>query len=71
MAYVNDIHRLEAGSADRLGGIVRRLRERISQYRLYRKTLDELRALSPRELADLGIHETMIGQIAYDAAYSK
>lgn len=71
MALANDILRLEAGVADRLGEIMRRIRERMEKRRKYRQTVDELRTLSSRELNDLGIHESMIERIAYEAAYGK
>ena len=71
MALANDILRLEAGIVDRLGEIMRRIRVRMEKRRKYRQTVDELRALNSRELNDLGIHESMIEQIAYEAAYGK
>lgn len=71
MALANDIHRLEAGISDRLGEIMQRIRVRMEKRRKYRQTLDELRALNSRELNDLGIHESMIERIAYEAAYGK
>lgn len=45
------------------------LRTRFQQYRVYRNTLNELRTLSDRELADLGLHRSMLRRIAYQAAY--
>lgn len=35
----------------------------------YKTTVHELRALSDRELADLGLHRSHIKRIAYEAAY--
>lgn len=35
----------------------------------YRQTMDELQGLTDRDLADLGIHRSMIPAVAYDAAY--
>jgi uncharacterized protein YjiS (DUF1127 family) len=46
-----------------------RLRKAISDYRLYRKTLDELAALNNRELADLGISRFSIREIAHESVY--
>ncbi|PQO23024.1 hypothetical protein C2I36_09985 [Rhodobacteraceae bacterium WD3A24] len=40
------------------------LREWRVQRAKFRQTFDELSALSDRELADLGIHRTEIGEIA-------
>ncbi|EBA14325.1 hypothetical protein RSK20926_15777 [Roseobacter sp. SK209-2-6] len=45
------------------------LRIRFNRYRLYRKTVNELSALSNRELADLGLNSSMIKRISYQAAY--
>lgn len=40
-------------------------------HRVYRETLAELQALSPRELADLGLNASMLRSIALEAAYGK
>ena len=56
-------------SGPRLSGVLGGLTQRFSRYKTYRRTLDELNALSSRELADLGIHESQIRGIAYRAAY--
>ncbi|MEJ6401477.1 DUF1127 domain-containing protein [Yoonia sp. 2307UL14-13] len=37
----------------------------------YRTTFNELAALSDRDLADLGLHRSMIKAVAYKAAYGK
>ncbi|PQO22204.1 hypothetical protein C2I36_14305 [Rhodobacteraceae bacterium WD3A24] len=42
---------------------------RIARYRDYRRTLNELRALSTRDLADLGLEPDAIKRIARQAAY--
>lgn len=39
--------------------------------RIYVQTLTELRALSDRDLADLGLHRSLIRAVAKDAAYGK
>lgn len=52
-------------SADWLQG----LKTRFQSYRVYRHTLSELSALSDRELADLGLHRSMLKRVAYQAAY--
>lgn len=38
---------------------------------VYVQTLSELRALSDRDLADLGLHRSLIRAVAKDAAYGK
>ena len=53
----------------RLATLRARLVEAATKRKVYRTTLRELQNLSPRELADLGITQTMIRDIAYDAAY--
>ncbi len=39
--------------------------------RVFLTTLNELQALSNRELADLGLHRSQLRQIALEAAYQK
>ena len=38
---------------------------------VFKQTLSELRQLSNRDLADLGIHRAMITRVAHEAAYGK
>ncbi|MCV6584542.1 MAG: DUF1127 domain-containing protein [Marinibacterium sp.] len=45
------------------------LRRRYATFRVYQKTLSEMRALSDRELADLGLHRSMLRRIALQAVY--
>ncbi|WP_299668298.1 DUF1127 domain-containing protein [uncultured Ruegeria sp.] len=40
---------------------------RFVRYRLYRQTVKQLSGLSDRELADLGLHRSMIRQLAMQA----
>jgi uncharacterized protein YjiS (DUF1127 family) len=46
-------------------GITAALRQR----QVYLTTLRELGSLSDRDLADLGIHRAIVGDIAFEAAY--
>lgn len=46
-------------------------REGWGRWRLYRRTLDELSALSNRDLADLGLSRASIRAVAFEAAYGK
>ncbi|WP_425505180.1 DUF1127 domain-containing protein [Tritonibacter litoralis] len=48
-----------------VGGLV----AKVKAYAIYRKSLNELRALSNRELADLGLSRSMIKRVALEAAY--
>ena len=38
---------------------------------VYRRTVRELNALTAREMTDLGIHPSMINDVAREAAYGK
>lgn len=42
---------------------------KFARYRLYRQTVNELSALTGRELADLGLNRSEIKRVAYQAAY--
>jgi uncharacterized protein YjiS (DUF1127 family) len=56
-----------AGAAD--DGFLGRARKALSDYRLYLATMRELQQLSDRDLSDLGIHRTLIREIAYESVY--
>lgn len=49
--------------------LVAGLVERYTQYVTYRKCVDELAALSDRDLRDLGLHRSMIRALAREEAY--
>ena len=73
MAYATDIR-----SDARPAGIVAKFAEfranfadRRAKARVYRDTLAELRSLSDRDLADLGIAPSNISFVAHEAAYGK
>ncbi|QMU57233.1 MAG: DUF1127 domain-containing protein [Boseongicola sp.] len=51
------------------GGFFANISLAMQQYRTYRQTLDELEALSDRELLDLNLSRHQIRSIAYRAAY--
>ncbi|AVO36726.1 DUF1127 domain-containing protein [Pukyongiella litopenaei] len=44
---------------------------RAQNYRMYRRTLTELSALSARELDDLGLNRSMVQSIAFEATYGR
>ena len=69
MSIVNDINRVSAAPANRLAGLIGGMSHRWSQYKTYRRTFEELDALTDRELADLGISRLQLRSIAYKAAY--
>ncbi len=43
----------------------------VADYRLYLRTLSELRSLNDNELRDLGISRFTIREIAYDSVYRR
>ena len=59
-------------SATRQGsGLFASLGAALARRRVYNRTLEELRGLTDRELADLGISRFSIAQVAHEAAYGK
>ncbi|WP_425045737.1 DUF1127 domain-containing protein [Primorskyibacter sp. S87] len=56
-------------AAFNLKAVAEALNNRFACYRVYRKTYNELFALSNRELADLGLHRSSLRRVAYQAAY--
>lgn len=59
----------ETGLRGRLMGAIQRMQESRARQAVYRQTVRELNALTARDLADLGIHRSMITRIAHDAAF--
>lgn len=45
------------------------LAERFGKWRLYRRTLNELSDISPRDLAELGLSRSNLRAAAYEAVY--
>ena len=71
MAYVNSTRSAQSVLVDRIGSVVTNLGAALQRRRVYNQTLTELRSLNDRELADLGIAQSMITEIAREAAYGK
>ena len=71
MAYVNSTRAAHTSAADRFTGLFAGFSAALQRRRVYTQTLSELRALSDRELADLGIVRSMIASVAREAAYGK
>lgn len=69
MAFATEIHGVNADITGRIAATLKSVGTRVSNYRLYRKTVNELSALSARDLDDLGISRSMIKRIALEAAY--
>lgn len=68
MAYVSQNRATTVTLADRFAAAKANLVAAYEQRKLYNATFRELSALSNRELADLGIHRSMIKSIALEAA---
>lgn len=75
MAYSNEIRSRTinppATIAERVATVLRMIGDAVEKRRVYRQTVRELSELSERDLADLGIHPSMISAIAQEAAYGK
>lgn len=69
MAYANTTRTGSVTLVDRFGALVATVKLALHRRRVYAQTVRELGALSERELGDLGIHSSMIKQIAAEAAY--
>lgn len=71
MALIQDIRGAQGGLAERVSDFFAALAEARARRAVYRQTLRELKALSGRELADLGIPRSTITRVALEAAYGK
>ncbi len=73
MAYTTDTLRATSGASLwlRLNEVRAVLADRVAKYQLYRTTMSELASLSDRDLSDLGLHRSMIRDVATEAAYAK
>lgn len=71
MAYLNASSTAGFGLMDRIANTVKSVKESLHRRRVYNQTVSELRSLSTRELADLGISRSMITRIALEAAFGK
>ncbi|MCU0901525.1 MAG: DUF1127 domain-containing protein [Cypionkella sp.] len=71
MAFVNSSRATTVGIADRAAAVVKTIRVALERRRIFKQTVRELQSLSNRELADLGIHRSMITRVANEAAYGK
>ncbi|MFO1104578.1 MAG: DUF1127 domain-containing protein [Amaricoccus sp.] len=56
---------------DTKSGLFAALNRAIANWKLYRQTLDELRALNDRELADLGLTRFAIRDVAWNSVYAR
>jgi len=71
MAYYNDVAQRTDLVERALGAVARVFEaaaERRAKQRVFRTTLNELSALSNRELADLGLHRSELKRVAWESA---
>ena len=68
MAFIAENRTATVSLADRFAAFAANVSAAYAQRKLYRTTLHELDALTNRELADLGIHRSMIKSIALEAS---
>ncbi|HRO10291.1 DUF1127 domain-containing protein [Amaricoccus sp.] len=66
----HDFGRADLRADVKVPGLGARIGKWLADYRLYRRTLDELEALSDRELADLGLSRLQIRDIAHESVYA-
>ncbi|MBV1867585.1 MAG: DUF1127 domain-containing protein [Marinosulfonomonas sp.] len=71
MAFLNTSHSIEASIPERAAAAWKSAGEQLALYRLQRRTMRELSALSNHELADLGINRSNIRATAHAATHGK
>ena len=69
MSMFNEVAPVRPAINNRVSGFLNGASQRFAQYRTYRRTLDELEALTDRDLADLGVSRHQLRAVAYRAAY--
>jgi uncharacterized protein YjiS (DUF1127 family) len=69
MAFLTNIAAPSSAFQSGLNSVVSALKEKLARRRLYRATFIELAGLSDRDLADLGMHRSMIKRLAWQAAH--
>ncbi|MCE8008932.1 DUF1127 domain-containing protein [Aestuariivita sp.] len=68
MTTLTQILQITPKGETRLVAFVAAKRTQFARWRLYRRTLAEISALSNRELADLGLHRSELKRVAWQAA---
>ena len=69
MAYVTEARPTTLNLFQRISEFRANLAAASAQRKMYTQTVNELNALSNRDLADLGLSRSMINGIAYETAY--
>ena len=67
MAYLTELGLKKSTLIDQIMDFWDVAKNSFAKRRIYRRTIQELNSLSTRELSDLGIHRSMIRQIALEA----
>ncbi|WP_170400407.1 DUF1127 domain-containing protein [Ruegeria arenilitoris] len=68
MAAATHQSAIKGAPATVLASLIDAVKTRFVRYRVYSQTVNELSELSNRELADLGLHRSMIRRLAQQAA---
>ncbi len=68
MAVTSDFTAVKGTASFGFSSAIEALKVRFIRHRMYRQTVNELSDLSTRELADLGLHRSMIKRVAQQAA---
>ena len=68
MAVASTQVALKGTAAFGFAALIETAKTRFARYRMYRRTVNELSALSDRDLADLGLQRSMIRRLAMQAA---
>lgn len=69
MAFLTDTFSVQSTMGDKIAALWAQLVDANAKRVVFKTTVRELNALSGRELADLGVHRSMIRRIAMEAAY--
>ncbi len=68
MAMVQTQSAVKNAPAFNFASMIENIKTRYVRHRIYRRTVNELSALSNRDLADLGLYRSMIRRLAKQAA---
>lgn len=68
MAFISMNRTATVTLADRFSAYAAQIADAYAQHKVYKTTYHELQELTNRELADLGIHRSMIKSIALEAS---